>query len=121
MTKFIKVPNKVTDGTSNIYFPVEGATNYRSVTVATPYKKDAEGKPTNEPDISKKFFFFEFFAGVEVPQRVPITKMTKRGLNQKTFAVEEVVNVMQYAGAPISDPVAVATMETYLDSLSLGN
>jgi hypothetical protein len=119
--KFSKVPNPYPKGQSFIYFPVEGQTNYRSVTVVTPFVADDKGEPTAELDVENKFYFFEFFIGNEVMQKVPIQHIGKKpnAIGQKLIAVEKIVPVKEYLSAPIKNPTAVALIELWLDANSI--
>lgn len=124
--KFLKIKNPYPAGDAVVYYPIEGVTNYRCVTIATPHKEtvniESEGteaptEPIKEPNLEARFFFFEFFQGQEHTQKVPIQHIGKKaGPSQKVFPVEKIVTTTNYLGAPITDQNSLSMMEQYLEA-----
>lgn len=123
--QFLKVEDQYPNGVRAIYFPLDATTNYRCITVATPYMPPSEPVEGEEPkprdlDLSKKFFFFEYFEGQQVTQMVPIQHQNvKHAPGQKTFAVEKPVTITNYLGEPIGFPKAVTQLEAWLEQNTL--
>jgi hypothetical protein len=123
--QFIKTDDAYPNGVKTIYFPLDAGTNYRCITVATPYlltpedfaaDKPADPARVRELDLSKKVFFFEFFQGQQVTQMMPIQHQNvKHAPGQKTYPVEKPVTITNYHSEPVGDPKAVAQLEAWLE------
>ena len=119
--KFVKTKVKYPAGEGEMFYPVEGVSNYRSVSVITPYTvpppTGENGEPVQVVDPSKRFYFFEFFTGQAVPVKVPINHMGKKpnAVGQKIFAIEKVIDQMVYTGPQINEPETVARMAKWLE------
>lgn len=116
--KFNKVNLTRPKGIGSMYFPMDTATNYRSITIITPFVLDDKGEPTADLDIAKKFFYYEYHIGQEMLVKVPIQHMGKKSnaINQKIFPIEKIEKEMVYLGPQITDPEAVTRVEAFLDS-----
>lgn len=127
--KFLQSPIQYGPYPGSKFTPIEGSTNYLSITIFEVPEKDLEVKSetanTNEtpepqaeatkPQTIKKVVVFELKEGREINTKIQTRASKKK--NPKIgdfFTFEEVVPQMVYQSEPIEDQNAVIRLEGYL-------
>ncbi len=99
------------------YLPLDAQTNYRRVIVLDP-KPLEEGAIPTPGNPTKKFFFYEYFEGQRIWEKVPImvSKKRKIGSHSDIYPLEEVVEKVSYFSPPIDNDETVNSMQNWLET-----
>ena len=98
------------------YLPLDAQTNYRRIIILEP-KPVPEGGVPDPGSPTRKFFFYEYFEGQRIWEKVPImvSKKRKIGSHADVYPLEELVEKVSYFSPPIDTPETVEAMSAWLE------